>query len=202
MRLFWDTETTGMPDWRAPSNAEHQPHLVQLAMIQADAPGPGRECQMIIRPDGWVISPEVAKIHGITHERAMDEGIAEADAVDFYVNAVAAVAMRVAHNAAFDDRIMRIAMLRHGHTRDAIEVMEARPCYCTCKVATKVLNLPPTEKMVKAGFNRAKQANLTECIHHFFGEKLDGAHDAMIDARACARVYWHLQGLAGATVPA
>jgi DNA polymerase-3 subunit epsilon len=111
---------------------------------------------------------------------------------------VAAADLRVAHNVAFDDRIMRIAMLRTGLGREAIEAMEGRPRHCTCVAATKVLNLPPTEKMVKAGFNRAKQANLTECAQHFFGEKLDGAHDAMIDARACARVYWHLQGLASA----
>nr|WP_299241463.1 hypothetical protein [uncultured Halomonas sp.] len=34
--LFFDTETTGLPDWKVPSDSEHQPHLVQLAAVLAD----------------------------------------------------------------------------------------------------------------------------------------------------------------------
>ena len=26
----------------------------------------------------------------------------------------------------------------------------------------------------------------------FFGEEISGAHDALVDTRACARVYYHL----------
>jgi len=47
--------------------------------------------------------------------------------------------------------------------------------------------------MLAAGFTKPKPPKLEECIRHFFNEELDGAHDAMVDVRACRRVYFHLQ---------
>jgi DNA polymerase-3 subunit epsilon len=49
--------------------------------------------------------------------------------------------------------------------------------------------------MLAAGFTRAKQAKLSECITHFFNEDLTGAHDALVDVRACARVFFHLKNM-------
>jgi DNA polymerase-3 subunit epsilon len=43
------------------------------------------------------------------------------------------------------------------------------------------------------GMMQPKPPKLEECIQHFFSEELPGAHDALIDARACARVYFHLK---------
>ena len=36
LALFYDTETTGLPDFKAPSEAQHQPHIVQLAALLVD----------------------------------------------------------------------------------------------------------------------------------------------------------------------
>ena len=199
MIFFFDTETTGLPDFKARSVDPKQPHLVQLAAILCDDDGREVEASaVIIRPNGWTISPEVTAIHGISHERAMDEGIPEEEAVTMFVMAQARGAVRVAHNESFDRRIMRIAMARAGLERDFIQAIEGRPVFCTCNEAKPIMNLPPTERMRAAGFNGPKSPNLTECIKHFFNEDLSGAHDAMIDARACARVFWRLQALKGA----
>lgn len=103
--------------------------------------------------------------------------------------------MPVAHNLQFDLRIMRIAMLRAGLTKERLAEMDAAlpKGFCTCNASTPIVNLPPTPKMVAAGFNKPKQAKLSECIQHFFGEELVGAHDALVDVRACVRVFRHLQ---------
>lgn len=194
MLLAFDTETTGLPAWDKPSSDAAQPHLVQLALVQFSDDGTETEAtSVIVKPNGWTIPPEVAAIHGITHERAMDEGIPEEQATAMFVMAQARCSLRIAHNESFDRRIMRIAMTRLGLERDFIEAIESRRSYCTCKQAAPIVNLPPTDRMIAAGFRGPKSPNLAECIRHFFKETLDGAHDALVDARACARIYWRLQ---------
>jgi DNA polymerase-3 subunit epsilon len=191
--LFFDTETTGLPLFKERSTDERQPHLVQIALILAKQDGSelAAECHLV-RPDGWVIPPELTAIHGISHERAMDEGIPERVVVDMFIAMQAKATIRVAHNAAFDDRIMRIATTRAGVERDFIELIEARQQYCTCNASKKLVNLPPTPKMLAAGFRGPKSPSLAETIKYFFGEDLSDAHTALADARGCARAYFHI----------
>lgn len=200
MILAFDTETTGLPDFRAPSDAPHQPHLVQLAMILLDDDLVEQaSVNLIIRPEGWEIPKQASDIHGITTEKALALGVPEKMATDLYVSM--ALGSRpicdgprkvLAHNADFDLRLMRIAMLRNGYDKDWQAAREPQ-AFCTMKAATPIVNLPPTPKMLAAGFNKPKSASLTECVRHFFNEELDGAHDALVDVRACVRVYRHLQ---------
>lgn len=197
MILFYDTETTGLPDFKARSADPVQPHLVQLALVVTDDDGTELSAvSVIIKPDGWVIPANVTAIHGISQDQAMAEGIPEAAAVGMFMVNQGQCAMRVAHNEAFDRRIMRIAMTRAGIERDFIEAVEKRDAFCTCNVSKPIVNLPPTERMLAAGFRGPKPPKLEECIKHFFDEDLPGAHDALIDARAAARIYFHLQSLA------
>ena len=79
--LFYDTETTGLPDWHQPSDGPQQPHIVQLAacLVDLDTRETIDSMDMIIRPDGWVIPDDVAEVHGITTERATAEGCNEHD---------------------------------------------------------------------------------------------------------------------------
>uniref|UniRef100_UPI0035C670C3 exonuclease domain-containing protein n=1 Tax=Serratia quinivorans TaxID=137545 RepID=UPI0035C670C3 len=73
----YDTETTGLPNWKVPSDSPEQPHLVQLAGVLSNAET-GEEIQsmnVIIKPDGWEIPEEVTAVHGITTEYALEHGI-------------------------------------------------------------------------------------------------------------------------------
>lgn len=197
--LFYDTETTGLPDFKAPSEMPHQPHIVQLGAVLVDETT--REelavLDVIIRPDGWEISDEAAAVHGITMERALAEGIPEAEAVEQFMamwqRCCEAGGGRVAHNEKFDARILRIALMRFANVEQA-DAWKEGPARCTCVAATPILNLPPTEKMIRAGFGRKpKQANLGEAFEFFTGRPLEGAHSAIVDVRACATVHWAIQ---------
>jgi len=192
MRLYYDTETTGLPDWRAPSDAEHQPHLVQVAAVLLDDDDTERAAiNLIVRPDGWIIPEDVAAIHGITTDVAVSCGVPEALATRTLVSLWKVATVRIGHNESFDARIIRIAMKRAGGSvAEMADTWKAGEAVCTCNMATPILNLPPTERMIAAGFgNKPKKANLSEAYQHFMGAPLVGAHDAMADVRACMAIH-------------
>lgn len=186
----FDTETQGLPDFKSPSEAEHQPHLVQLAsvVVDTDTWTVTAGMNVIIKPEGWVISDEVAAIHGITQARALAEGVSEELALRMFLALNATASYRVAHNVAFDDRIIRIAMCRYMDKEKADE-FKALPNECTALLATPICKIPPTAAMLKAGRRHYKTANLGEAYKHFTGKDLQGAHNAMADVLGCLEVY-------------
>lgn len=194
MILCFDTETTGLPDWGQPSDSAQQPHLVQLAMILLDDDLKERaSLSMLIKPEGWVSGPEALAAHGITAEVATAYGVPEKMAANLFAQmAYATGATLVGHNVQFDLRIMRIALLRAGYTKERLDALKPKS-FCTMNASTTIVNLPPTPKMVAAGFKKPKAPKLSECIKFFFDEELVGAHDALVDVRGCLRVYRHLQ---------
>lgn len=151
--------------------------------------------EAVIRPDGWTIPDEAAAIHGITNEMAMDMGIPEAEALEGFLAIHECAGLRVAHNLPFDDRILRIALVRY-RGEEAANQFRAGAGYCTCSNSTRIVQCPPTAKMIAAGRGKQfKQPNLAEAYRFFTGEELTGAHRAKADAEGCARVYFALQAL-------
>lgn len=199
LRLFYDTETTGLPLFDQPSEDPRQPHIVQLAAVLVDIDNDYRrvsEFNLTVRPDGWEIPQDVSAIHGITTERALAIGVPEKDAVTLLTSLwVLDGCIRVAHNESFDARIVRIALKRYFDP--AFKELATPPsdawkqgaAECTARMATPMMNLPPTERMRAAGRNHAKTPNLGEAYQHFTGNALDGAHDAMVDVNACIAIY-------------
>lgn len=194
--LAYDTETQGLPLFEKPSDDPRQPHIVQLGAIlyDLDARAELAVLDVIVRPTDWTIPDEVAAIHGITTERAMAEGIPEAEALaqllELWRDPIepAFPRERLAHNETFDARILRIGLKRFFGDAAADE-WKAGKAQCTARLSTPILKLPPTPKMVAARRNHPKTPNLTEAHQHFFGEGFDGAHSALADCRACLRVY-------------
>ena len=199
--LFYDCETQGLPLFKEPSEHPGQPHIVQLAACLVDLGTRKTIASMdvIVRPDGWTIPDDVAAIHGITTEHAMDVGIPEAQAVDTFMSLWRG-RLRVAHNQAFDARIMRIALKRHVDPRDTRLIIppsddwKASRAECTQLLSTPILALPPTAKMRAAGRNHFKSANLREAYKHFTGKELENAHSAMADVQGCMEVYFAIKG--------
>ena len=199
--LFYDTETTGLPDFKAPSDAAHQPHLVQLAASLIHVPT--RQVvdyfDVIIQPEGtpeapaWVSDPKALEAHGITTERAFAEGIPEIAAVGMLRALWERAQGRVGHNEAFDRRIVRIATMRY-FGRDAADRWYHAPFNCTQFLASAIMQMAPTEKMKAAGYGgKPKPPKLSEAHLFFTGRPLEGAHNAMNDVNGCIAVYFAIQ---------
>ena len=200
LALFFDTETTGLPLFKEPSEDPRQPHIVQLAaaLVDLDRRRAIASMDVIVRPAGWVIPDDVAALHGITTEHAMDVGVPEALAVDMLLDLWQG-RLRIAHNESFDARIVRIAMKRYNDGYQPVlaiqpsDTWKAGVAECTATMATPLCALPPTEKMRKAGRHHYKTPNLGEAYKHFTGRQLENAHTALADVQACMAVYFAIQ---------
>lgn len=198
--LVYDTETTGLPLWSEPSEDPRQPHIVQLAALLVDLETRKTiaSLDLIVTPTTWEIPAEVTALHGISTELAREVGVSECDALELFGQLWGRASVRIAHNESFDARILRIALMRyHGNGfGPAPDEWKAGRAECTQALATPILKLPPTEKMVRAGFNKYKAANLREAYKHFTGLELADAHSAMADALGCLAVYHAIKGRA------
>ncbi len=180
MILVFDTETTGLPDFKAPADAPHQPRVVQLAAILfTPDEEPIVTLNVLIRPDGWTIPEDAARVHGITTEAALANGIPIARALELFAVFTAPDTTLVGHNITFDAKLLRGEYRRIG--RDM-----SFPGICTMRSATKFVG-------AKQANGSGKFPNLQETHQALFAEGFDGAHDALADVKATARIFFALR---------
>lgn len=186
--LFFDTETTGLPIWKEPSDHPGQPHVVDISCELWNA----QSETMIERFDAIVnigvpIPPEMTAIHGITDAMAAD-GMAPADVLAAFLGLVKQAEIIAGHNVSFDIRMMRIMAARL--TGEKWEPMQ--PTFCTMRKSTNLVKaLKPSAKRP----DDWKWPNLTETVRHFFDEAHGGAHRAAPDCAAARRVYFAIHAL-------
>jgi DNA polymerase-3 subunit epsilon len=190
MILAFDTETTGLPEWKLPSDDPSQPHVIQFAGILLD--GQGNEVDVLstlVKPRrDATMHPLAYEAHGISLQQAYDEGIEATALLDWFMDAIGKVGLIIGHNVQFDVRLMRILSARWR----GVKWDNPHPLFCTMKRSTALVNLPPTAKMIAVGRTNPKPPKLSEAYEHFFGDALEGAHDALVDVRASVRVFNHL----------
>ncbi len=191
MITFFDTETTGLPDFNKRASDPSQPHIVQFAAITVDHNGKELVSHnLIVRPDGWGIPVEATRVHGITNEFARENGVPEEDVAKIILSLFTGADRVVAHNVTFDKFIARIALRRFGLLTDAMALWwSGLPTVCTMRATTNICRIPSPRFE-----GEYKWPKLSEAYEFAFGEKLEGAHDALVDVRACRRIYDWLQG--------
>lgn len=173
----YDTETTGIPNWKVPSDSPEQPHLVSLAavLVNAETREVVDSMDVIIRPDGWEIPEETIAIHGITMERAEKEGIPEQEALEMFLK-MRGDHERVAYNKTFDQRIIRIACKRYLPEADMDKWAVKEDHHCSMMMAKKQIGV--------------KSVKLVDAYKHFKGVEMEGNHNAMADTKASMDVYF------------
>ncbi|HLX65311.1 MAG TPA: 3'-5' exonuclease [Planctomycetota bacterium] len=184
MYLFFDTETTGLPDFKKRASDRCQPDMVELAALVTDAYGNIKaELSFLINPRAWVhsIGVRAFEAHQITRELCSQYGVDIDLALDRFCDLCKEAEFIVAHNLEFDKFIVQTAMyrcnrkLRIGHLRE----------FCTMKESTNVVCLggPYTFKLPK----------LSEAYEFFFNRSLADSHNAMSDVTACKDIFFKLK---------
>lgn len=193
MQLFYDCETSGLPDFKAPSEAEHQPYILQLSAILRDDDGTEvRTFDRYIKPfEGFKVDPKTTELTGITQEIIDTKGEDPETVIwDFLELVELAEYNVVGHNETFDARMVRIMLHKLQADESVLQKWkELRQPYCTMVTCTDILKLPPTDRMKAAGFHKFKSPKLAECYRYYFGTDFDGAHNSLNDVRATIAVY-------------
>lgn len=190
MELFFDTETTGLCEFKQPYTDNRQPDILQLAAILSTENQIYSEFKAIIDPSrispDWKTDPVAEKTHEITRDMVLDGGISTRSSLIFFGGLMERADVGVCHNVDFDRKLILTAAHRAGGSL-LIERILSMKTYCTMQNSVDLCKIPfPSGR----GY---KWPNLLELHKFLFGETFDGAHDALEDVRACRRCYYEMR---------
>lgn len=181
--LFFDTETTGLPkDYNAPaSDLENWPRLVQLAWLNYDKEqNLLSEYSEIIKPNGFEIPADAARVHGITNKIALQEGSDLIGVLNDFHNSLVKADIIVAHNVSFDEKIMSAEFLRN----QIEDIIPNKEKICTMKSTTNFCK-------ISGGSYGYKWPKLIELYKKLFDDDFN-QHNALDDVKSTAKCFWEL----------
>ena len=186
MYLIFDTETTGLPKkWAAPiSDTDNWPRCVQIAWQLHDEMGNLLEHQdYLIQPEGYNIPYDAERIHGISTELALQQGVSLKEMLDKFNTALSKAKFIVGQNLGFDVNIMGCEFYRMGIQSP----MSSMPILDTCtEVTASLLKLPGGRG------GKFKLPTLTELHQYLFNQPFAEAHNATADVEATTRCFLEL----------
>lgn len=172
--LFFDTETSGLPEFSQPSDSDVQPHIVSLAAELCRSDGTVIDTYYEVVNIGVPIPPEMIAIHGITDDIAADIGIAPDTMLTDFFGLVERASLVVGHNTSFDLRMVRIQSARHRGVKWDCPITKDDVMYMVAKEM------------------KIRKPKLTEAYKLVFGKAFDDAHNALADCRATREIYFEM----------
>ena len=180
--LFFDSETTGVPDRNAKWDEDFAdfPHVVQLAWMHGE-----KMESHIICPVGWEIPEDVVAVHGITTEYALEHGEPFVLVIDKFIQDCHDAELLCAHNIYFDTSIIKANIIRELGR----EYYDGNDIESALFKGKRIDTMRPTMKWVNARTetNRLKFPRLEELYDRCFPGETFPAHDALEDVKAVAR---------------
>ncbi len=183
MYLIFDTETTGLPqNYSAPiTDFDNWPRLVQLAWQHHDHTGKLISSgNYIIKPEGFTIPYNSEKIHGISTQKAIDEGHDLETVLHIFRKEIDKAYFLVGHNVSFDEKVMGAEFLRKMIPSAII----SKPKIDTKDEGTQFCAIP--------GGRGFKWPTLSELHRKLFNYDFADAHDAAADVEATTRAFLEL----------
>lgn len=177
-----DTESSGLFDFKQPADAPGQPRLATLGIVAFDLDETGslndlREFEFMVKPDGWALTEEAARVNGLTNEILAEKGEPVVGVLSTYCNFIDLGYVVGAYNAQFDTKIMRGELRRSGLD----DRFTRTPNVCLMRACTNVCKVP-----AKSG-RGFKWPTLAEACK-FFGIEQPAAHSAIGDARSAVSI--------------
>ena len=186
MYLIFDTETTGLPKrWDAPiTDTGNWPRCIQIAWQLHDEMGKLIEHQdYLVKPEGFNIPYDAERIHGISTELAVADGIPLSTVLEKFTNAINKTKFIVGQNLGFDVNIMGCEFHRLGVESPMANI----PVLDTCTETTaSLLKLPGGRG------GKFKLPTLTELHQYLFDVPFAEAHNATADVEATTRCFLEL----------
>lgn len=177
--LVFDTETTGFPQPGAPLAS--QPYIVQFGALQLRADFANRTFEEIRRVDQLLSVPvpvpaECTAVHGITNEMLTGQPSLR-EFLDEFLELFGSSDIAVAHNLNFDRAIIEGELARLGRGAKFLPA----ETFDTMESTTELCQIPN-------GRGGYKYPTLTALHRFLFGTDFAGAHNAMHDVEATARI--------------
>ena len=180
--LIFDTETTGLPRLKIPANIEpnNWPHIVSISwvILDSDTNQIEKRRSYIIRPINWTIPEESVEIHGITSEKALQDGVQLSSVVGEFL--AEQYDVLVAHNLEFDYNVLCNAIIWDLE----LPFKEFRKKkMCTMELSRNICNL-------KTLFGKPKSPKLSELYEHVFKKKPSSVdlHNSIYDVQILTEI--------------
>lgn len=188
--LFFDVETTGVPkDYKASFSAvENWPRIVSLSWLLKKENGDEvSKADLIVKPEGYTIPEEAAKIHGISTEKALEAGTKLQTVVALFLSDLSNADIVVCHNYNFDSKVVACELFRATKNEDKSIALLEKHRVCTMEASTNFCAIPSPYK--KGQF---KWPKLQELHVKLFNVEFEGAHNSLSDIEATANCFFEL----------
>lgn len=183
--LFFDVETTGLPRKHNGVNLYNSQRIVQISWFVTDVEGNIIKLRdKIICPSGYTIPEESVKVHRITNDRAMTEGVPIKEVLNEISSDIGNIKTIVSHNLEFDMGFLEAEFKR---ARIDISFLKKKGCICTMRSSTDYCKLQPIVR------GKYKWPKLEELHERLFGYKFEDAHDAKVDVEATIKCFFELK---------
>ena len=195
IKLFIDTETTGLPlNNNLPyTDLKNWPYLVQVALIiEDDNYGILAKRNIILKPNGYTIPESATKIHGISNERAVKNGEDRDKVISFLDLALYKSDIIIGHNVSFDLNVIKSEIIRTKGIENALFKKKKHIVIDTMKMGRNICKIPNLSFHTRLSLPN-KYPKLDELYYKLLNKHFNNQHDAMADVQAAYDCYYELK---------